>query len=372
MAETFEIKDGVNIGLTTAERDALTPQEGDTIYNTTDDEIQTYDGTQWNSVGGGSQDLQSVLDAGSTASVATEIEIVDTSNVGETSTVNLGTNLGINGAGITTVDASFRVLALLTDVDSDNVTIAYQDTPNNNLNAILIENGGIEINAIHPTNNNSIRLLADTTGLGQNACDIRLDDRKIIIRYFSTTNDNIDLEFSENGLKIGSFSSISNYISNSIDETLMPRGYITQNGTTGNRPSSPVTGERYFNTDNGVPEYYNGSSWVTGMGTQTVKKRIEIGAWDMDTNNTRSFAHGLSATEAITVSSISATIIIDSQANLYSWDNIAMSGTGTNGITVRNTGNIEMTRATGGIFDSPSFSSTANNRGFITLEYIPD
>jgi hypothetical protein len=37
-------------------------------------------------------------------------------------------------------------------------------------------------------------------------------------------------------------------------------------GTTVNRPSSPNTGERYFDTDIGKPIWYNGSNWVDAQG----------------------------------------------------------------------------------------------------------
>ena len=41
------------VNLTTAERDALTPLEGDQIYNTTTKQYEFYNGSQWVSGGGG-------------------------------------------------------------------------------------------------------------------------------------------------------------------------------------------------------------------------------------------------------------------------------------------------------------------------------
>lgn len=40
----------------------------------------------------------------------------------------------------------------------------------------------------------------------------------------------------------------------------------TVSGVTGNKPSSPVTGQRYFDTTLGKPVWYNGSTWVDAAG----------------------------------------------------------------------------------------------------------
>lgn len=41
---------------------------------------------------------------------------------------------------------------------------------------------------------------------------------------------------------------------------------IWENGVTGNRPSSPAIGQRYFDTTLGKPIWYNGTNWVDANG----------------------------------------------------------------------------------------------------------
>lgn len=44
------------------------------------------------------------------------------------------------------------------------------------------------------------------------------------------------------------------------------RKYVTLNGTTGNRPTMPVTGQFYFDTSLGKPIWWSGSNWVLATG----------------------------------------------------------------------------------------------------------
>lgn len=48
---------------------------------------------------------------------------------------------------------------------------------------------------------------------------------------------------------------------------VVPRNYITANGTVGARPSSPVVGQPFLATDTGVPMVYTGNGWVNGVGS---------------------------------------------------------------------------------------------------------
>jgi hypothetical protein len=41
---------------------------------------------------------------------------------------------------------------------------------------------------------------------------------------------------------------------------------VWENGATSNRPSSPITGQRYFDTDLGQPIWYDGANWVDAQG----------------------------------------------------------------------------------------------------------
>lgn len=45
------------------------------------------------------------------------------------------------------------------------------------------------------------------------------------------------------------------------------RRFVTLNGTTANRPTSSILGQRYFDTTLGYPVYWNGSTWVRYDGT---------------------------------------------------------------------------------------------------------
>lgn len=52
--------------------------------------------------------------------------------------------------------------------------------------------------------------------------------------------------------------------------TINDTGYMQlPSGTTAQRPGSPVAGMIRFNTDTSINEYYNGSAWITLVGTQT-------------------------------------------------------------------------------------------------------
>lgn len=46
------------------------------------------------------------------------------------------------------------------------------------------------------------------------------------------------------------------------------RGYVTLNGVTGNRPTSSVTGQFFFDTSLGKPVWWNGSTWVLATGIE--------------------------------------------------------------------------------------------------------
>lgn len=49
---------------------------------------------------------------------------------------------------------------------------------------------------------------------------------------------------------------------------VVPRKYVTMNGTTGNRPTSSVIGQRYFDTTLNKPVWVgNGFAWVDATGT---------------------------------------------------------------------------------------------------------
>lgn len=51
--------------------------------------------------------------------------------------------------------------------------------------------------------------------------------------------------------------------------SVVPRGYITNNGTVANRPKSSVAtvGQPYFATDTKIPMTYDTTGWVNGVGS---------------------------------------------------------------------------------------------------------
>lgn len=51
---------------------------------------------------------------------------------------------------------------------------------------------------------------------------------------------------------------------------VVPRGYVTMNGITANRPTASVIGQSYFDTSiktNGAPVWWNGTGFVDATGT---------------------------------------------------------------------------------------------------------
>lgn len=45
------------------------------------------------------------------------------------------------------------------------------------------------------------------------------------------------------------------------------RRFVTNNGTTANRPPSPIIGQYYLDTTLGVPVWWNGTNWINSVGT---------------------------------------------------------------------------------------------------------
>ena len=51
--------------------------------------------------------------------------------------------------------------------------------------------------------------------------------------------------------------------------SVVPKGYVTNNGTVANRPVSSVAtvGQPYFATDTKIPMTYDTTGWVNGVGS---------------------------------------------------------------------------------------------------------
>jgi hypothetical protein len=48
--------------------------------------------------------------------------------------------------------------------------------------------------------------------------------------------------------------------------SVVNRKYVTNNGATGDRPVSPITGQFFFDLTLGLPIWFNGSNWVDAQG----------------------------------------------------------------------------------------------------------
>jgi hypothetical protein len=99
-------------------------------------------------------------------------------------------------------------------------------------------------------------------------------------------------------------------------------------------------------------------------------KIVEIGDWDMDTNNSVAVTHGLGTGIYKKIRDISFTIRDDSDLTFYNDGYATSSGTLQLWISVIGTTQITITRLTGGFFDgSGSYNDTGYNRGWVTILY---
>jgi hypothetical protein len=104
-------------------------------------------------------------------------------------------------------------------------------------------------------------------------------------------------------------------------------------------------------------------------------KSVNIGDWNMDTNESISVPHGLSATEWKTIRSVDAIVRSDDDTVYHPIDAASVSPLDSapqGGVRQINDTNIVLARALNGLFDGPTFDSIAYNRGFVRLQYTPD
>lgn len=105
------------------------------------------------------------------------------------------------------------------------------------------------------------------------------------------------------------------------------------------------------------------------------KKIINIGDWDMVTDDIISVTHGLSATEWKTIRNICAVVRNDNDDEYFDLSSRDSSGSGgsSNGSTQGfDSLDIRLLRAINGRFNNILFDSTSYNRGWINFEYTPD
>jgi hypothetical protein len=108
----------------------------------------------------------------------------------------------------------------------------------------------------------------------------------------------------------------------------------------------------------------------TGSGAHVIKKKvIETGAWNMDSTGQIDIPHGLTPSKILRI-----TVMIRSDNG--DWDltpleaSNAISGAGGYSTLFGLLGvDVRIVRNAGGIFDSPSYSNTGYNRGYIMIDY---
>ncbi len=109
---------------------------------------------------------------------------------------------------------------------------------------------------------------------------------------------------------------------------------------------------------------------ILPLGANLKVKVISIGDWNMDSSDSVSVAHGLSATEYKAIKKICVIVRDDNNDVYYPLDSInsaagLMRGSATSiGATY-----ITLTRTTSAGFDNTGFNATSFNRGFITVIY---
>ncbi len=119
-------------------------------------------------------------------------------------------------------------------------------------------------------------------------------------------------------------------------------------------------------TGSGVVDYAD----LVFLNDQRLRTKIvNIGDWDMDATSSVTVAHGLTSTD---IRTISVMIREDSPGLTVTPLNFDGAGTGdtvAGRFYVAGT-NIELTRLTGGAFDTTSYNATSYNRGYITIQYL--
>lgn len=116
--------------------------------------------------------------------------------------------------------------------------------------------------------------------------------------------------------------------------------------------------------------------WTGGTKTWQIAS-VPIGAWNMDSTATVLLtAITFSSTEIYTVRVLGTTIIPDGGSGFHlPIDFYDSSGTGktAGSYSIYTPSNaVSLGRVTGGAFDSVTYTSTTQNRGFVTLMYKPD
>jgi len=101
-------------------------------------------------------------------------------------------------------------------------------------------------------------------------------------------------------------------------------------------------------------------------GVRNGLKRVEIGDWDMDSQDEVAVAHGFSGTGVISI--ITASIRNDTDTHRYT---IVGKDSETLAAQIKDVTdtNVVLSRKVGQFFDGPDFDSTSYNRGWVSIWY---
>lgn len=97
---------------------------------------------------------------------------------------------------------------------------------------------------------------------------------------------------------------------------------------------------------------------------------VEIGDWNMDFNESVSFAHGLTYAKIIGAEAIIRNNADNERINLCGLRDIPTTNTGEGGQIIVGSTNVTLYRRVDGEFDTPDFNSTSYNRGWVIIKYL--
>lgn len=172
----------------------------------------------------------------------------------------------------------------------------------------------------------------------------------------------------------GGFPAWSSSISASILPATVIQRSATLNTLTIPRASSGNTIEDGSLVDDGTDVATNGAIRIFG-GISTLvggvlwkKKIIEIGDWDMDANQQKAVAHGLTLSKIRTVSTMIRDDAGTNQLPLNGGAGVGNENNAGNVDSIDAT-NVNLYRVVGSLFDSTNYNATGYNRGWVTIEY---
>lgn len=157
---------------------------------------------------------------------------------------------------VTVSDERFFAGNQTINFQNNNIQTAHIDSNGINVIGLAVDNLTFNGSTIESINNEDINISSNGTG------DVIFDN--IIVR------DNL-FENQHASLPLTISNTASGYVK--FDSTT---ALVVPNGGTGQRTSTPETGEIRYNTDLGSPEVYNGTTWATWAGSSVTATEDEI------------------------------------------------------------------------------------------------